>query len=239
MESMADWQQGAGYKMIVVCDKATTYNTITKNVLDVPEATEDDSRKATKLLAETTMILADSLVESCWSIDEEFESTDEKIMLGKMKDQLMEQKTVKVPSYALVEGVATKLYTIDYSTLYQKDPKEKRDIPDPFLVLIKAAVNLSAFCYENGAEMRTVWLLPGCSSLCPLTTTMNLGTRLSTKNLCGKQRRLVSRLILTWSLSTGSPTTVVIRRKRRNKTTEIQSLIYRFPEGTAFPSGRT
>jgi hypothetical protein len=162
---MAAWQPGMRYKIILVCDQASTYYSIITMVQhgDIPEATEDNVRNATELLAETTLILADSLVEN-WSKYEAFESTNHKIMLGKMKDKLTEQKTVKIPSYGLLgKGGAPKLYTIDYSALYQSDPSGKQYIPDPFLVLIKAAVNLSAFSYATEGSNRDVRLLPTLS----------------------------------------------------------------------------
>jgi hypothetical protein len=172
-EDLAQWQYQKGFQMLIVCDSAKTYKAIGTVDDDGPNhqhiqmASENDVKAGTLLLEEMTKILADSLLLH-WEegkLYHTFEEDDRKKMMSNMRDILAKNgNKVEVPKYKLKDGEDPKIYKIDYSALCQDD-EEAKYIPDPLLLLIKAAVNLSNFINsEKDAPFSKCKLLPGCPS---------------------------------------------------------------------------
>lgn len=73
---------------------------------------------------------------------------------------------IQVPKVAYQEGDDPKLYTIDYSLLYEDCHQEgAKYILDPLPALIKSAMNLSSFTTAKKYPVKEgCKLLPGCQS---------------------------------------------------------------------------
>lgn len=148
------WDYGKdGYEMLIVCDSLQSYSEVKMNddsFFDhIAEASPDDVRSATALVAEMTKVLADSLVSN-W--DDHYKNLEDrggrKNMLETMKNILTvdNNNRVHIPILSKQSVEDIKLYKIDYRIMYTDGDKEgKKYIPDPFTALIKSAVNLSAF----------------------------------------------------------------------------------------------
>jgi hypothetical protein len=129
-------------------------------------ASKSDVENATRLAGEIMKILADSLVTN-WEDHYKLKDGSWKAMLSVMRGMLRTDNVgqVEIPVYKLRDGEAPKLYTIDYSVLYDNDAEGAKYIHDPFPALIKAAVNLSAFVnkQKSDEEKKKCKLLPACS----------------------------------------------------------------------------
>ena len=174
-KDLAQWQYEKGFQMLIVCDSAKTYRAIGMLDEDHPThhhiqmASENDVKAGTLLLEEMTKILADSLVLH-WEdgkLYDSFEDDDRKKMMSSMRDILTKHNgnNVEVPKYKLKDGEDPKIYKIDYSLLFPSGDEGAKYIPDPLLLLIKAAINLSNFINSKKDEpFSKCKLLPGCPS---------------------------------------------------------------------------
>jgi len=76
-----------------------------------------------------------------------------------MKDKLSKEGEVYVPTRKLGDSEDPRLYKVKFGDLFENE-EERKYIPDPLLLLIKAAVNLSAHHYTRDCK-----LLPACMSV--------------------------------------------------------------------------
>ena len=164
-KDVGNWRYQQPYEMLIVCDSPDTYKEvgIFGNENHVEKATGKDLQCATALLSEATKFLADSLVEN-WNYykmvgNESIESKKRKKMMQCMKEKIYEEDGDKkkkckvfVPTSKLGESEDPKLYKVKFGDLFA-DEEERKYIPDPLLLLFKAAVNLSAHHYSTSCKL--------------------------------------------------------------------------------------
>ncbi|KAG7362036.1 hypothetical protein IV203_025702 [Nitzschia inconspicua] len=165
MEDVGRWEYKEPYEILIVCDSSATYKQlgIIGNEDHVEGASGADVNNAAALLAEATRFLADSLKTNWCSFynkagSENDESENRKEVLKNMFGELKEGK-VWVPTSDWGIEDDPKVYKVKFGILFDI-PEAKKYIPDPLLLLIKAAVNLSAFHYRKNCKLR-----PACTSL--------------------------------------------------------------------------
>lgn len=165
MGDIGRWEYKQPYEMLIVCDSSATYKQvrIIGSEDHVEGASAADINDAAALLTEATRFLADSL-QTNWDsfYDKAGSGTDEsnkrKNLLKNMVGKLGEGQ-VWVPTSGWGINDDPKVYKVKYGDLFVSD-EAKKYIPDPLLLLIKAAVNLSAHHYARNCK-----LLPACISL--------------------------------------------------------------------------
>ena len=171
-KDVGNWRYQQSYEMLIVCDSPDTYKEvgIFGNEKHVAKATGKDLQCATTLLSEATKFLADSLVDN-WNYyetvgNEAVESKKRKKMMQRIKEKIYKEGGGKkkkckvfVPTPKLGESEDPRLYKVKFGDLFP-DEEGRKYIPDPLLLLLKAAVNLSAHHYSTSCK-----LLPTCMSV--------------------------------------------------------------------------
>ena len=168
INSMSDeWEYGQTFEVLIICSNAGAYSSVgISQIRDhVKQAEHEDVEKAATILSVFTKILADSL-STHW--DAFFSKTGDDVrrgMLKRMYDEITPGGKVRVPVFTTPEGGSQpKLYKINYGELWKNGGTHFT--PDPFLLAIKAAVNLSHLHYSK-EHMK---LLPACSFDSPTQT---------------------------------------------------------------------
>jgi hypothetical protein len=159
--AMREWEYGKPYEMLIVCDRSDTYQvlglSVTSKQPHIKNATKPDVRNVTSLLSEATKMLAESMVTNWDALYNGFEETTQKKRMESMLEELLKENKVAVPVEKEVSE--PKLYKVSFGDLYNGE-EAKKYIPDPLLLLVKAAVNLSAVHYSRAKK-----LLQACLSL--------------------------------------------------------------------------
>ena len=165
-QDVGNWRYQQAYDMLIVCDSSATYDIIhiKGSEQHVGMATREDFKCATTILSEATKILADSLHTNWGYYDKAGNKSDgskqRMEIMREMKQELSKNfGKVYVPTSKLGDSEDPRLYKVQFGGLFEDD-EGKKYIPDPLLLLIKAAVNLSAHHYS-----KTCMLLPACMSV--------------------------------------------------------------------------
>lgn len=170
---MARWRPQEPYRMLVVCDSPETYRVLLGNS-ETPGAdwaTQGDLALATAILAESTKLLADSLLSN-WEYHHGIAPRDRHYdQLVKLKSILQKERGVRVPRIKAGVTVEAKLHqrkpfdrrlkmlVIDFEKIYKHEVA--KFIPDPWLLALKAANNWSTFAYSTDQEVLS--MVPGDS----------------------------------------------------------------------------
>jgi hypothetical protein len=158
LEKVGEWTYQTPYEMLIVCESSETYFNLhfSFDEVHLENASRNDVDHARTVLSEATMMLADSLVTNWDSHYAKYAGESRFKMMNKMRERLLLEDKVFVPTDQLGDSEEPRLFKVKFGDLF-KGEEERKYIPDPLLLLIKSAVNLSAHNYS------TCKLLPACS----------------------------------------------------------------------------